>query len=264
MVIPLVHATGVAFAYDGEVPALRGVDFDLATEELVCILGPNGAGKSTLLKVLGGILAPDEGTVEVEGARLAGLTPRVRAQRIAFVPQALAALPDVTVGDFVAFGRYAHQGAFRRPTEADRSAVQRALAEADITNLAARPLVELSGGQRQRALVARALAQETQVLLVDEPTTALDPAHQVSVMELLDKLRAQGRAVAVVTHDLNLASQFATRLVVLDDGRKVADGSTDEVLREEVLEPIYGPSLRYEIWSSSTGPRPVVLPWRQA
>lgn len=253
----------IRHAYPGGVRALAGVDVALGAGELVCVLGPNGAGKSTLLKVLGGLLRPDAGTVTLDGAPLERLTARTRARRLAIVPQVLAGLPDVTVRAFVAYGRYAHQGVFARASAEDGRAIDAALEEADVADLAARPLVELSGGQRQRALVARALAQEAKLLLVDEPTTALDPGHQVAVMELLAHLTCHGRGVLVVTHDLNLASQFATRVVLLKDGVKVADDVPDAVLRREVLEPVYGPDLRYENWPVPGGTRPVVLPWRR-
>ena len=165
--------------------------------------------------------------------------------------------------DFTAHGRYAHQGLLARPSPEDREAIELALEEADLTELAERPLAELSGGQRQRALIARALAQQAGLLLVDEPTTALDPGHQIAVMELLATLTRGGRAVVVVTHDLNLASQFTTRVALLQDGTKVADAAPAEVLVRPVLEPVYGSVLRYADWPVPQGTRPVVLPWRR-
>lgn len=258
-----LEACGVRHTYPGGVRALEGVDIALGAGELVCVLGPNGAGKSTLLKALGGLLRPDGGSVSLDGAPLDRLAARARARRLAIVPQVLEGLPDVTVRAFVAYGRYAHQGVFARASVADGQAIDAALVEADVADLAARPLAELSGGQRQRALVARALAQEATLLLVDEPTTALDPGHQIAVMELLAHLTCRGRGVLVVTHDLNLASQFATRVVLLKGGVKVVDDAPDAALRREVLEPVYGPDLRYEDWPVPGGTRPVVLPWRR-
>jgi iron complex transport system ATP-binding protein len=258
-----LQARGVVHTYPGDVQALTGVDLELSAGEFVCVLGPNGAGKSTLLKVLGGLLEPTLGAVTLEGTPLAARSPRERARRLAMVPQVLAGLPDVTVRDFVAYGRYAYQGVFGRASAVDGRAIDGALAEADLADLGGRPLVELSGGQRQRALVARALAQEASLLLVDEPTTALDPGHQVAVLELLAGLARRERGVLVVTHDLNLASQFATRVVLLEAGAKVADGAPAAVLTRSVLEPVYGPDLRYEDWPVPGGTRPVVLPWRR-
>jgi iron complex transport system ATP-binding protein len=147
--------------------------------------------------------------------------------------------------------------------------VDQALSQADLVDLADRALPDLSGGQRQRCLVARALAQQSELLLIDEPTNALDPEHQIAVFELIESLAHEERAVAVVTHDLNLASQFASRIVLMDGGRKVADGSVAEVLERSVLEPVYGTGLRYSSWKigegdeGETGERPIVLPWRR-
>ncbi len=258
-----VVARGLGFAYPNGVEALAGVELEAAAGELVCVLGPNGAGKSTLLKLLAGLLAPRDGTVELEGVPLETLTPNQRARRIALVPQSLRALPDLTVADFVQHGRYAHGGWLARSSPGDRAAVQRALAQADLAELSARPLAELSAGQRQRALVARALAQEAALLLIDEPTSALDPEHQVAVFELIARLTGEGRCGVVVTHDLNLASQFATRLVLLDAGRKVADGGPEEVLVREVLEPVYGSDLLYlDVADGDGAGRTIVVPWR--
>jgi len=260
----MVEARALEFSYPGGVRALAGVDLVVRPGEVVVVLGPNGSGKSTLIKLLAGLLSPGRGEVLWEGSRLKGLTSRERARRSAVVPQSLVAVPEVTVGTFVAYGRYAYQGTFRRPVSADRAAVLRALEEADVADLVDRPLPALSGGQRQRALIARALAQEARLLLVDEPTNALDPEHQLQIFDLIAGLADHGRAAVVVTHDLNLASQFATRVVLLDEGRKVADGAVGEVLVREVLEPVYGPNLRYASWSiPGGGERPVVLPWRE-
>lgn len=263
--VGLVQARGLSFVYPGGVRALEEVDVAVEAGQLLAVLGPNGAGKSTLLKLLGGLLRPGEGQVLLGGERLGALSSRARARRIAVVPQALAALPDVTVRTFAGQGRYAHQGPFSRPSPGDREAVERAMAEADVADLAGRGLGELSGGQRQRALVARALAQEAELLLIDEPTNALDPEHQIAVFELIAGLAQAGRGALVVTHDLNLASQFATRVVLLDGGRKAADGSVEEVLRREVLEPVYGRHLVYTTLEGGDGRRrPVVLPWRES
>lgn len=262
MVTRMIEAGGVEYAYPGGVRALAGVDVTVDAGELVAVLGPNGAGKSTLLRLLAGLARPDAGTVLWDGQPVARAASRARARRIALVPQSLSALPEVAVRTFVAYGRYAHLGSFGRPRAGDRDAVDRALAEAELVDLAERPLASLSGGQRQRALIARALAQEAELVLVDEPTNALDPEHQLTVFELIAGLTCAGRAAVVVTHDLNLASQFATRAVLLADGRVAADGAIDAVLRREVLEPVYGPRLRYDAWPVAEGRRPVVLPWR--
>ncbi|HIF41597.1 MAG TPA: ABC transporter ATP-binding protein [Planctomycetes bacterium] len=266
--VVLIESRGLGHIYSGGVEALIDLDLSIAPGEVVCILGPNGAGKSTLLKALAGLLPITAGEVTWRGESMTGWVPRFRARRLAFVPQSLITLPEVTVRTFVAQGRYSHQGVFARATPEDRQAVDQALSQADLVDLAERALPDLSGGQRQRCLVARALAQQADLLLIDEPTNALDPEHQIAVFELIESLAHEERAVAVVTHDLNLASQFASRIVLLDGGRKVADGTVNEVLRRSVLEPVYGSGLRYSSWRVEEGAegqadeRPIVLPWR--
>ncbi len=263
--VELIRAENLGYRYPGGVQALSGVDLSVESGDLLAILGPNGAGKSTLLRALAQLVETDSGSVEWRGENLASCTPRERARRVAFVPQALQALPEVTVETFVAQGRYAHMGPFSRPRGADYEAIRRALDEADLVELAERPMTALSGGQRQRALVARALAQESELLLVDEPTNALDPAHQLGVLELIARLTGAGRGAVVVTHDLNLASQFATRALLLQEGRVAADAPVEAVLTRAVLEPVYGDVLRYASWSQTSGAQlPIVLPWREA
>ena len=260
----VIEATELAFAYEGGVRAVDGVSLALAPGEFVCAIGPNGAGKTTLLKLLAGLIDPDAGRVLSHGEPLAEVSKRERARRVAVVPQSLLALPEIRVEGFVRGGRYAHLSFWRREEPGDQRAVDRALEEADVADLRDRLLTELSGGQRQRVLVARALAQEARALLVDEPTSSLDPEHQLAVLDLLAGLADEGRAVLVVTHDLNLASQYATRIALLDAGRIAADGPTAEVLRPEVLCPVYGPDLRFGTWPVGGEERPFVLPWRGA
>ena len=259
-----VRAEGLRFDYPGPLRAVDGVDFTAREGELVCVIGPNGAGKSTLLMLLAGMLDPDAGAVRLGDATLADLSPRDRARRVGVVPQALDRLPEVHVREFVLGGRYAHLPAFGRARTRDREAVDAALAACDAADLGERLLTRLSGGQRQRVLIARALAQEAPVLLVDEPTNSLDPEHQLTIFELLAQQTCEGRAVVVVTHDLNLASQFATRLVLVQAGRIAADGPPAEVLRPEVLRAVYGDRLTYgSLPATADGvARPFVLPWR--
>lgn len=256
----------LVYAYPDGPRAVDGVSVEFGAGELIAVIGPNGAGKSTLVKLIAGLLPPDAGRVEVDGRELATLATRERARRIAVVPQSLNALPDVNVFDFVLGGRYAHLGTWNRTSGEDRELARRALEDADAADLAGRLLTQLSGGQRQRVLVARALAQESEILLVDEPTSSLDPEHQLAVFDLIARLTCEGRTALAVTHDLNLASQFATRVLLMQEGRVVASGSAPEVLCEEVLAPVYGPHLRYGSWprsadGSSGDERPFVVPW---
>ncbi|MHC5209352.1 MAG: ABC transporter ATP-binding protein [Planctomycetota bacterium] len=248
------------YAYTDGPLAVAGVDLSLEQGELLVVIGPNGSGKSTLVRLLGGLLVPRHGEVLLGERALRSLDLRERARELAVVPQGLAVLPEVTVERFVLGGRYAQIGRWRGAQPDDLAAVEAALADADVADLAARRLTELSGGQRQRVLVARALAGRARLLLVDEPTAALDLDHQLRVFALLARLAEGGRSVLVVTHDVNLASQFAARVALLDRGRIVACGAPDDVLRREVLEPVYGRHLHY---GRLPGPqaRPFVLPW---
>lgn len=258
----ILSARDLAFDYPPAIRAVRDADLDLDVGELLCVLGPNGAGKTTLLKLLAGILEPQAGQVAIDDRPLDDLDRRERARHIAIVPQSLAYVPDVTVRHFVLGGRYGHLGAWRRCMANDYEIVAGAEAATGIADLTDRSLRSLSGGQLQRVLISRALAQEARVLLVDEPTSSLDPEHQLQVFELLVGFARQGSAVLVVTHDLNLSSQFATAIGLIQDGRVVARGTPDEVLRPEVLSPVYGERLRYGSWPGPHGEeRPFVVPW---
>lgn len=258
--VKLLACRALTFEYESGVRALAGVDLVLAAGELVVVLGPNGSGKSTLQKCCAGLLTPTSGAVELAGRSLASFDARARAREVAVVPQFLPSLPDVGVEDFVLGGRYAHFERWSGPRRADELVAERALAECDALDLRGRLMSELSGGQRQRVVIARAVAQEARVLLVDEPTNSLDPEHQVRVFELLARLSREGRAALVATHELNLASQFATRLVLLDAGRVAASGTAEQLLRPEVLTPIYGEQL-YFGRTADVSARPFVLPW---
>jgi iron complex transport system ATP-binding protein len=261
-VVSALSARALVYEYPGQRRALAGVELALERGELVCVIGPNGSGKSTLLRLCAGLLEPSAGAVELDGRAVAGLEPRERARRIAFVPQALRALPDLDARGFVLGGRYAHQtvwaGILARETRADREAVERALAEADALDLAARRLDELSLGQLQRIRVARALAQEAPLFLFDEPTAALDPEHQVRLFLLIERLVAGGRTALVATHELALASRFAQRCVVLCEGRVSAEGAPAAVFRPAVLQGVFGAHLHY---GAAGGGRPLVVPW---
>jgi iron complex transport system ATP-binding protein len=263
VVAPVLAAEGIRFTYPGPVRALADVAIAVRPGEFAFVIGPNGSGKSTLLRVLAGLLEPDAGHVQLEGRPLSAISARERARRIALVPQYLPVLPEVLVADFVLSGRYARVPRWTALDADDREIAARALLDCDAAELAGRGMDELSGGQRQRVLLARAVAQEAVVLLVDEPTNALDPEHQIQVLDLLARLTCAGRAVLVVSHDLNLASQYATRLVLLDDGAVVKDGAPQIVLSRAVLEPIYGSRLHYGSWDAQDGvARPFVLPRR--
>jgi iron complex transport system ATP-binding protein len=260
--VSALAASGLFHEYPGAHRALDGVDLELERGELVCILGPNGSGKSTALKILGGVLEPTRGRVEVEGRALRDLRPTERAKRIATVPQSLLALPDLRVESFVLGGRYPYLGPFGKHRRGDRAAIRSALAEVDALEWIDRGLNELSGGEHQRVLIARALAQEAGILLFDEPTASLDPEHQVLVFDLIRRLVKGGRASLVATHELSLASRYADRILIFDGGKIRAQGTPDEILRPEVLEPAFGAHLVFASSGDASG-RPLVVPWPQ-
>lgn len=204
------------------------------------LIGPNGSGKTTLLRAVAG-LAPHCGTVTVSGIDLDGLDRRARARRIAYVPQAPSRPPGMSVMSYVAAGRTPHRGYLAAPGSEDAVVVESVLDELDLAPLADRSVATLSGGELQRAAIGRALAQEPDVLLLDEPTASLDLGHTQEVLRLLDHLRSS-RATTVVTalHDLTVAARFADRLVLLSDGLAVAAGDPTEILRPEVIRTHYG------------------------
>jgi iron complex transport system ATP-binding protein len=212
--------------------------------EWVAVIGPNGAGKTSLLRAIAG-LVPCEGQVWLHGRPAAGLDRRERARLLAVVPQEPETPPWLTIAEYVLLGRTPHLGPLAREGAADRAAALRALARLDLEPLGDRALGTLSGGERQRAVVARALAQEASIVLLDEPTAALDIGHQQQALELLDALRAEAELTLVAAmHDLTLAAQYADRVILLDRGRVVADGAPAAVLTEEALAIHYDASVR--------------------
>ncbi len=256
----ILAARGLGFAYGaGLAPAVAEVDLELAEDEILALVGPNGAGKSTLLALLAGWQRPQAGTVELEGRPLESWPARQRARRLAFLPQQVAPLYDLSVIEVVMAGRHPHRAAWAPPATADRAAVVAAMAATDTAPLARRAFATLSGGERQRVLVASVLAQDPRALLLDEPTASLDQHHRVQVFRLLRAAADGGRGVAVVTHDLNLAALAADRVALLVGGRLERVGTPAEVLRQEVLEAAYGPELVVVPHPRAAG-RPAVLP----
>ncbi len=211
----------------------------LAPGELVGLIGPNGAGKSTLLRALLGATTRDAGTVTLNGTDLASLPAQARARAIAFLPQDRRVEWRLTAHDVVMLGRYPHQAGFGGPTPADREAVARAIAAVEGEALLDRPVSVLSGGERTRILLARALAVEAPLLLADEPIAALDPYHQLHVMEILQARARSGVGVLAVIHDLALAARFMDRLILMNAGRVIANGPPASVLTPENLAQAY-------------------------
>ena len=221
----------------GDCPVVDGVSIDLEASEIVGLIGPNGAGKTSLMRGALGIL-PTGGT-----SSLAALSPRDRARAVAWMPQSREIAWPVSVESLVTLGRIPHLPA----GPGDAAAVTRALDRLDLASFRDRIATRLSGGEQARVLLARVLAQETPLILADEPIAGLDPAHQIATMEMFRDLAAEGRSVLVASHDLGLAARYCTRLVMLDRGRLVADGPPDEVLTDANLREIFGIRARVEI-----------------
>ncbi|WP_405657727.1 ABC transporter ATP-binding protein [Streptomyces sp. RK9] len=223
-------------------------DLDLAIPDgkVTVIVGPNACGKSTTLRALGRLLKPRGGSVLLDGEALAKLPTRHIAQQVGLLPQTPVAPEAITVGDLVARGRQPHQRWWQQWSDADETAVTEAMERTDVAALAERSVDELSGGQRQRVWIAMALAQQTDILLLDEPTTYLDISHQVEVLDLVRQLAApapageRGRTVVVVLHDLNQAARYADHLVAMKEGRVVARGTPAEVVTEDLVGEVFG------------------------
>ncbi|KPG84458.1 ABC transporter ATP-binding protein [Frigoribacterium sp. RIT-PI-h] len=231
-------ARGAHLAYDRRTVS-EAVDADVRDGSFTVIVGPNACGKSTLLRAFARLLKPRSGSVLLDGRELAGVPAKEVARIVGLLPQTSTAPDGITVAELVARGRYPHQGLFRQWTGTDREAVDAALAETDLTELVDVPVDELSGGQRQRVWVAMALAQQTPVLLLDEPTTYLDIAHQYDLLDLFARLHGQGTTVVAVLHDLNQAARYATDLIVMADGDVVATGTPAEVLTEQLVTDVF-------------------------
>ena len=236
-----IQARDVTFAYGRGEPVLRGVSVACRPGSLLCLLGPNGGGKTTLLRCLLGWLRPRAGTVELDGRALRNHSPRELARLIAYVPQTPLSAFDFSVGEIVLMGRYSHAGLMGLATEQDRSVAREAMRMTGTLEVADRTLEELSGGQAQCAMIARALAQQPSVILLDEPTSHLDLKNQLLIHRMMQRLAHDWRmAVLCVSHDVNLAARFADELVFLREGAVVASGPPAETIRREVLEQTYG------------------------
>jgi len=237
-----LEARGLSYGYDG-VPVGEGVDLDLAGGEIVCLLGPNGGGKTTLFRTLLGVLPPIAGEVRVAGRPLSSWSRRERARLLGWVPQAHAGLFAFTVEDVVLMGRTARRGRFAAPSRRDHDAARSALERLGIGKLAARVYTQVSGGERQLTLVARALAQEAGVLILDEPTASLDFGNQLRVLAEVRRLRDDGIGILMSTHQPEHAIEAADRIALLEGGRIVAQGPPRETATPERLARLYAADL---------------------
>ncbi|ALR22121.1 ABC transporter ATP-binding protein [Sphingobium baderi] len=240
----------------GRHTAVRGVTLDMPPGQLVGIIGPNGAGKSSLIRAMLGLVPVSTGSVSLNGRNVAVLSRRAIAQHIAYLPQGQTLHWPLAVERLVALGRLPHLGPLSRLTPADEALVDAALARADVLHLKGRIATELSGGERARVLLARALAVGAPALIADEPLAALDPGHQIDVMELLSAEARSGALVATVLHDLGMAARYCDRLILMDRGEAVADGAPLDVLTRANLARVYG----VDAWIGEEAGRPVILP----
>ncbi|WP_051062381.1 ABC transporter ATP-binding protein [Ilumatobacter nonamiensis] len=233
-------AESVTLGYDDHT-VVNSLDLEIPDGEITAIIGPNACGKSTLLKALARLLVPNSGQVVLDGEKIQRMPTKEVARRLGLLPQTPIAPEGITVVDLVARGRTPHQKLFQQWSESDECAVRAALDATSTGELADRTVDELSGGQRQRVWIAMALAQETELLLLDEPTTFLDIAHQIDVLDLIDRLnREQGRTIVVVLHDLNLACRYAHHVVALRDGSIVASGAPADVIDPDTVRSVFG------------------------
>ncbi|WP_435738950.1 ABC transporter ATP-binding protein [Cellulosimicrobium sp. PMB13] len=235
-----LHADGVTLGYDDRVIS-TDLDVTIPDGSFTVIVGPNACGKSTLLRALSRLLKPSRGQVVLDGRAISSIPAKEVARRLGLLPQTSIAPEGITVADLVARGRYPHQKLLRQWSREDEAAVVEAMAATGVTELSGRLVDELSGGQRQRVWVAMVLAQDTPILLLDEPTTFLDIAHQVELLELCADLnRDRGNTLVAVLHDLNHACRYATHLIAMKDGAVVAEGAPGDVVTAALVEEVFG------------------------
>jgi iron-siderophore transport system ATP-binding protein len=255
---PDLRAEKLRLAYPGRI-VVDGLDLDLPTGRITVIVGANACGKSTLLRALARLMPPAAGCVRLDGRAIHTLPTRQVARQVGILPQSPVTPAGLTVVDLVSRGRSPHQTWWRQWSATDEAAVAAALAATDLTDLADRPVDELSGGQRQRAWIAMAVAQETPVLLLDEPTTFLDLSHQIDVLDLVvDLNRRDGRTVVMVLHDLNQACRYADHLVAMKAGRIVAQGDPAAVITAEVVADVFDVGCRITV--DPVSGTPLIIP----
>ncbi|MDA5279381.1 MULTISPECIES: ABC transporter ATP-binding protein [unclassified Streptomyces] len=250
-------ARGVTVGY-GARTVIDGLDVAVPPRVITTIIGANGCGKSTLLRTLSRLLKPTSGTVVLDGEDIATLRTRDVAKKLGLLPQAPVAPEGLTVADLVARGRHPHQSWLRQWSSDDAAVVERALAMTGVSDLADRPVDALSGGQRQRVWISMTLAQGTDLLLLDEPTTYLDLAHAIDVLDLVDDLHESGCTVVMVLHDLNLATRYSDNLIVMRAGSILAQGHPGDVINAELLYEAFG--LRAKVIDDPVGDRPLIVP----
>jgi iron complex transport system ATP-binding protein len=253
-----LRAERLSLGYDDRT-IIDALSLDILDGRFTAIVGANACGKSTLLRGLARLLKPRAGRVLLDDRSLADIGSRDVAQVLGILPQTPVAPDGITVGDLVSRGRHPHQGWFRRWNDADEEAVAKALVATGTSDLVGRPIQQLSGGQRQRVWVAMALAQDTELLLLDEPTTFLDISHQVDLLRLLRDLNAEtGKTIVVVLHDLNLACRYVQHIIAMADGQVVTEGPPTDTVTPELVEKVFG--LRCVVVPDPVAGTPMVVP----
>ena len=254
---PRLRATDLDVGYDGR-PVIEGLRVEIPDGSFTVIVGPNACGKSTLLRSLSRLLRPTRGSVLLDGKDIEHYRGKEFARELGLLPQQSLAPEGITVVDLVSRGRFPYQRMFRQWTEDDERAVHESLESTQLVGLSTRPVDSLSGGQRQRVWIAMALAQETPILLLDEPTTFLDLAHQIEVLDLCARLNREGRTLVAVLHDLNQAARYATHLIAMRTGEIVAEGSPRDVVTEETVQGVFG--VRSRVIDDPESLTPMVIP----
>jgi iron complex transport system ATP-binding protein len=237
---PIINASNIYSGYNGGA-VLHDISIEIHQGDFYGIIGPNGSGKSTLLKTLTGIIKPMRGLVSLYGKNIADISPRDIARKVAVIPQDISILFPFTGSEIVAMGRHPYIRRFRKDSADDLAAIERAMQETDTASLSHRYMDELSGGERQRLIIARAMCQQPQALLLDEPTSHLDINHQVEIYELLTELnREKNLAVFVISHDLNICAEYCRELILIKDGRIYQRGAPQKILTRQTIKVVYG------------------------
>lgn len=235
----ILNCIDLSFSYHGLELILDNLNFSIPQGDFVGIVGPNGSGKSTLLKLFSGVLKPKTGQIYLQERVVAQIPSKEMAKILAVVPQSTEPIYNFSAYEVVAMGRYPHQGRWSTADVKDQKVIQRVLEQTGVWNLRDRNIQELSGGERQRVIIARALAQEPQVILLDEPTSSLDISYQIEIFDLLQELNLEGVTIVAVLHDLNLAAQYCTHLAMISKGRIIVSGTPDEVITVKNIREVY-------------------------